>query len=365
MNYIEAGFRKLYKKFIVFMLNDRLVHSLDGYPGVDEANCIITYGYIDHQTGFRAEILAAGYKSEEGYRFFDGSNTHRSFLQIGAVKEDEFFIIDDKNDSLKTRYSDKLELVNDYYVSDDVEKTRYMEFLDRSRHELYPDDITVFLTKGELEPEGCWVRLTDLGENYIIGTLLNEPYRDFGCHEGDRIAVYIQKMDSGDSVCISDSKPLAVSIDDDHKRFVNEIKALISNFKKENDKEKLAELLRMIHYSYVWIPCRVASDEKDNSIKTSGGSFLNSDNIKMIPQLLTGGKDGEQTFFPAFLSAEEMGDDSKDFAKVEKRFVDVVSLAKDIEGGVVGIMLNPFTDPFLIPAGLFDMFDEYVQKEEI
>lgn len=36
-----------------------------------------------------------------------------------------------------------------------------------------------------------WVRITDLGDKYFVGTLLNEPNQDFGYHMDDKITFFI------------------------------------------------------------------------------------------------------------------------------------------------------------------------------
>ena len=364
MKYQEIGFRGIYKQFLVFMLTDKLVGCIEGFPKDDKVNCILTYGYIDRQTGIRAEILAAGNKDKDKYYFFDGSSTHRSFLLADVVNANEFVVIDDKDDTLKKRYSDKIDIVNGYNESEDIEKTRFMAFLDKSRHELYPDDITVYLTGENLHPEQCWARLSGLGENYIIGTLLNEPYQKFGCHQGDRIAIGIQKLENGDSICVSNSKPISDDISE-YKEFEQKIKTLISDFEKEQTQEKFAEILKNLHYSYVWFPCEALIDERNKENKVPAGAFKDHDNIIMIPKLLQGGKDGENTFFPVFSSSEEMEPNSAGFSKVHKRFVEVVSLAKETEGNLKGIIVNPFSDQFFVSSSIFDVFVEYIEKEEL
>lgn len=204
MYYKDTGFRALYKNFIVFPLKDSLKRCIEDYPGADKANCILTYGYIDHEAGLTMEILAAGIKDGGGFTFFDTSSEVKAMIRVGSVIEDEFFIIDDEDGSLSRRYSEKLEILEDYAVSDEIEETRKMAFLDKSRHEYYPDDVMVYLIKEGLNPEGCWVRLTGLGDHFFKGKLLNEPYFDFGCRSGDAINFFAQKPQNGDIILFAD-----------------------------------------------------------------------------------------------------------------------------------------------------------------
>ena len=63
-------------------------------------------------------------------------------------------------------------------------------FLDEHRNNMFPDDVKALLIGKENGIEQVWVRLTFVTrDNEIFGELLNEPYRDYGCHEGDLIEI--------------------------------------------------------------------------------------------------------------------------------------------------------------------------------
>ena len=64
MKYQETGFRALYKNFAAFPLNDKFRKAMEGYPNVDDANCMLVYGYIDHEAGVTLEVIAAGGECE-------------------------------------------------------------------------------------------------------------------------------------------------------------------------------------------------------------------------------------------------------------------------------------------------------------
>ena len=59
MTYKELGFRPLYHSFVGIMLTDDLKDVLKDFPGAEEANCAVAYGYIDHEAGFTFEVLEA------------------------------------------------------------------------------------------------------------------------------------------------------------------------------------------------------------------------------------------------------------------------------------------------------------------
>lgn len=82
-----------------------------------------------------------------------------------------------------------------------------MGFLDKSRHDFYPDDVMVYLTREGLNPEGCWVRIIGLGDHFIMGTLLNEPGQDFGYHSGEKVAFFIQKQEDEGIILYTNMTP--------------------------------------------------------------------------------------------------------------------------------------------------------------
>ena len=207
MKYQETGFRALYKNFAAFPLNDRFRKAMEGYPNVDDANCMLVYGYIDHEAGLTLEVLAAGVEREERFKFFDPSEDTRFFIRVGAVENEEFALFDDSDNSLSNRYSKKLEMLDTYDVDEEIEKTREMGFLDDCRHPHYPDDVQVYLMRDGLNPELCWSRIIGLGEHWIMGVLLNEPNQNFDYHQGEKIAFFVEKTEDEKIICYSDMNP--------------------------------------------------------------------------------------------------------------------------------------------------------------
>ena len=62
----------------------------------------------------------------------------------------------------------------------------------------------MFLVKEGLNPEGCWARISGLGDHLFKGILLNEPDQDFGYHESEEITFFVRKTKDEKIVCISD-----------------------------------------------------------------------------------------------------------------------------------------------------------------
>ena len=131
----------------------------------------------------------------------------------------------------------------------------------------------------------------------------------------------------------------------------------------------LIKLARILRDSWVWIPCNAILSDADYEAMTKavmeaqekGGldslvvmELTNQDNIRMVPDIL---QNGDDFFFPVFTSAEEMGEYGERFSKIQKHFLEAVNLAKNNEKNVKGIVINAFSEPFVIPRELFDVID--------
>ena len=75
----------------------------------------------------------------------------------------------------------------------------------------------------------------------------------------------------------------------------------------------------------------------------------------MIPDILINGDD---YFFPVFSSAEEMGEYGDRFSKMETDFLHAINLARNNEKKVKGIVVNAFSDPFVLETELFDVVEK-------
>ena len=137
--------------------------------------------------------------------------------------------------------------------------------------------------------------------------------------------------------------------------------------------------MRILRDSWVWIPCNTILSDADyeawekrvKEAEEGGGldsligqSFSNQDNIRMVPDIL---QNGDDYFFPVFTTAEEMGEYGERFSKLEKHFLEAAVLARNNEKKVKGIVINAFTEPFVVPMELFDIIAEMpssLQAEE-
>ena len=141
----------------------------------------------------------------------------------------------------------------------------------------------------------------------------------------------------------------------------------------------LIKLARILRDSYVWVPCNmIMSDEdyetwskavldaadKDEIESIIGQELTANDNIRMVPDIL---QNGDNFFFPVFTSDEEMGEYGKNFSKIQSHFLEAMNLARNNEKNVCGIVINAFSESFVIPIELFDIIaemDSNIERKE-
>ena len=145
------------------------------------------------------------------------------------------------------------------------------------------------------------------------------------------------------------------------------LKRAISICNRNRTQLNMIKLMKILRDSWIWIPCnaimsdadyaameKLVKDAQENGGLDSlvGKTLSNQDAVRMVPDIL---QNGDDFFFPAFTSADEMGDYGKQFSKLEKHFLEAAVLARNNEKNVKGIVINAFSEPFVIPIELFDM----------
>ncbi len=200
MNCKEAGFRAFYKHFCVFEITDQDRKILEGFPGADQADHFLAYGYMDEEAGLTLEVICCAKNLSKGFVFADTRTDIRSFIRFSDMFNREAFFIEEH--ILEEQYKEKLDTLKAYDVLDAVEETRRLTLVDDCRDFCFIDDVLVYFMKEGLEVEGCWVRLLSVNESTISGILLNEPNQRFKCHKGDIIEFRLQETDENKIVCV-------------------------------------------------------------------------------------------------------------------------------------------------------------------
>ncbi len=373
MTFNETGFRPFYHNFTAIPLKDSLKPLLQDFPGAESANGILTYGYIDPERGLTLEVLAAAKLTEKGVSYAAGNDEIRAFIRIREVADDEFFFLADKDGKLADRFAGKLEQLHTYDVSEPVEESRKMNFLDECRDKEHVDEVRVLLLREGLDPEECHVRITDLGDRCLIGTLLNEPCHDFGCHAGETITFFLNRNKDDKVVCLCDMTPVRKITEEDLEDG-SMLEEAIHLFNEERTKEHLLDILEILRDSWVWVPCTAVMSEEDQrhfqELIEQAGDDLESikDHVyqtqgetRLIPDIL---QNGDSFFFPAFTTVEAMGEYGNNFSKVQKHMLEVIPLARNNERKPCGIVINAFTEDFVLTDTLYDVVEKMRSRIE-
>lgn len=367
LNLKDTGFRAVYKNFVAYPINNSFKAIINNYPNSHKANCVLCYGYIDSEAGLTLDVIACGKKMKDGFLFYDTAEDTRSIIRIGNVINQDFYYIHDEFDNLHDKYEERLETIKHYDADEELEETRKMDFLDSCRHIEYPDDVMVYLLRDNYEIERCWVRTIGHLEHNIVGKLLNEPNQNFGFHQGQTIAYFCQKTEDGEIICCSDMNP-SFKLKQEDLEGGELLKQAILKFNNERNENNFFDVLTLLRDSYVWIPCNTVlgdadynklkeliDENRDSLDEIKGQVFSNDENIRMIPDIL---QNGDYYFFPVFSSCDEMGEYGDHFSKVEKHFLEAIMLAKNNERNVKGIVVNAFTEPFILDTEIFDFIEK-------
>ena len=129
----------------------------------------------------------------------------------------------------------------------------------------------------------------------------------------------------------------------------------------------LIKLARILRDSWVWIPCNVimsdadyeafekifnAANDGEGLDSLVGQTFTTQDATRLVPDIL---QNDDDFYFPVFTSQEEMGEYGENFSKVERHFLEAAVLARNNERNVKGIVINAFTEPFVVPREMFEV----------
>ncbi len=129
----------------------------------------------------------------------------------------------------------------------------------------------------------------------------------------------------------------------------------------------LIKLFRILRDSWVWIPCNAIfsdadKDAMDKAVAEAidkndlnslvGHTFTSHDSVRMVPDIL---QNGDEFFFPVFATDEDMGEYGNHFSKIQKHFLEAANLARNNDKNVKGIVINAFSEPFVVPCDLFDL----------
>ena len=176
------------------------------------------------------------------------------------------------------------------------------------------------------------------------------------------LADMIIKADDGVEYSVPDDKITAGLLEDG-----SFLKRAVEICNRNRTQLNLIKLAKILRDSWVWVPCNAIMSDADNAAVEKmimeaeknggldsliGAKICNRDGIRMVPDIL---QNGDDYFFPVFTSDTEMGEYGERFSKIQSHFLEAANLARNNEKNVAGIVINAFTEPFVVPKEMFDV----------
>lgn len=194
----ETSFREINMTYVFITLGD-VTFLKQFFGNAAESNGILAYSFIGHENGICFEILCCGYYDSEkhGIKLYSPNDDVRITMSYDQIVDAEYLALPEnvlRKEAFKTKVD---KIVDSHSASEVVEKTRNITAIDGCRVEGCPDDVIVYLVRGNDFYETVVVRLEGVGKMDLLGVLLEEPEKDFGVHCGDTIHFYIVKNEQG------------------------------------------------------------------------------------------------------------------------------------------------------------------------
>ena len=86
-----------------------------------------------------------------------------------------------------------------------------------------------------------------------------------------------------------------------------------------------------------------------------GQNLTNQDDIRLLPDIL---KSGDAQFLPVFSNIDEMGEYGESFSKIGSHMLDAINAARNHKDDLAGIVVNPFTESFVLQTKLVDLVEK-------
>ena len=361
MKYEQMTFRDVFDNNFAIPI-DGYERQLEDFAGFEDADSLLVYGYIDHQNGMMLEVLAKGYKTDNGYVFDEPDNTVSCKIRLEDEKDLELTEVEIDED----RYADKYASLYIYGKNESINKTRWNRDVDEFRDRYHPDDVRVVLVKDGLNMETCWVRMDDVFEDVITGTLLSTPVQDFSLSEGDAVSFTVMEFEDGEKLAVCELNSYGWHYTREELEDGEMLRNAIAGLNEDPSEDNIMAVLQLLRDSNIWVPCRPAFSERDKKTMeriyrerkrrndpTYGATLTNKDEVRMIPDILE--SDDGKLFFPAFTSVKEMGDYGDEFNKIPAGFLEIMHMAENHELDLTGIVVNPFSEAYAIDRKYFSV----------
>lgn len=197
--------------------------------------------------------------------------------------------------------------------------------------------------------------------------VVSEPQQDFGVHQGNTISYFPYTDDEDYTILICDLNLVQDEENFDKEVFSNGrlLEDAIVVLKADANKNRLFNLLRLLRDCDVCIPCVVHMSERDLKYFTEIVPELEDkvgqakDEVRLVPDILM--SEGE-FYFPVFSRPEEMGEYGNKVSNIQDNFLRAITLAKNNEKHISGIVINPFSNQLVIPRELWDVVERMASR---
>ena len=363
MNYLQYGFRFFYHCFAVFD-KEVIAEYRDDFKRYDRADLVLVYGYIDHEHGFSFDVLALSCMKDGRIEAIElRPENKRIILRARDVAEEDVSVIE--NDAQFKEYFARYisDIAENHEQNEGILETRDMAFLDDLRDPYNIDDVEAYLFKEGLDPEISHIRIEGHGEHYLIGVLLEEPEQNFDYHKGEEVVFAMKRTQDETWMAICDLNPTKTLKRSDLEGGIL-LKEAIAAFARERNQANLLEVLELLRDSTVIIPCNaVFSQDDQNNIEKiieeadddpeslTGKTIVNKDQIRLVPDIL---ENEGNYYFPVFSDSEVMGEYGEHFSHVEAPFLSAITLARNADKKLSGIVVNAFSEAFILDDDLIN-----------
>ena len=203
------------------------------------------------------------------------------------------------------------------------------------------------MLKNSLETTAAGIVINPWGQSFMLTNELIE---------------LILKADEGVEYSVPDDKITEELLEDG-----SFLKKAVEICNRNRTQLNMIKLMKILRDSWIWIPCNAIIGDADYDAWSKvvmeaankgdldslvGHEFTSQDSIRLVPDIL---QNGDDFFFPVFTSEEEMGEYGEGFSKVQKHFLEAANLARNNEKDVKGIVINAFSEPFVVPIEMFEI----------
>ncbi len=199
--------REIIYQWVLAHFEEKELARLFG-DGHEEMNAVIGFIYVDSSCGMTLNVEFGGVADGELFKplFRPAEFKQRFFVRYSLFGKKEMRLLSEQ-EKIEFNLPEHPEMLKIYNDDKEKAKMRSLLWLDQVRAPGFPDDIKCLVYDEKTEyGEWVWARLMhQYAENRFICRLLNEPFKEFGVHKGDTIAV-LAVIQENETSCICTGK---------------------------------------------------------------------------------------------------------------------------------------------------------------